>query len=195
MMLAVAAFVSLVRRRKAARIALAGVLAIWSFYLPAIAGAVRIKLTEQSLTLRVVRWVPAPHRLLTADGSEGSLPAPRLTDPEFTLLVQSGLTGKVTTFSLDKYGNGNKSSTAIVVLQRPVASPVELPEPDACTVVYIQEADDWRRFPPHAPVLKRTIRLEPSRNDPGQSLLTVELPDGARQGFGVWWPKSGPQEP
>jgi hypothetical protein len=188
--LVVAAFVSLIKWRIAARIALAAVLAIWSLYLPAINGAVRMKLTDQRLTLRVVRWVPSPQPLTVSDSTGETRPEVRLTGPEIERLKEAGVTGRVETFSLGNYGNGNKGSQAIIVIQGPVAAPVELPEPDATAVVYVQHDDSWRLHPASAPTLRRTIRIEPWPDDPRQSSIMVELSSGARQGFSVWWPKS-----
>lgn len=187
--LLVAAFTSLFERRIAARIALVGVLAIWSLYLPAITGAVRTKLSDQRLTLHVVRWVPSPQPLTVSDSAGETRPETRLTRAEIEHLKEAGVTGRVETFSLGIYGNGNKSSRTIIVIQNPVASPVELPEPNATTVVYVQHGDSWRLYPASAPTLRRTIRIEPRRDDPRQSSIMVELSSGARQGFSVWWPK------
>jgi hypothetical protein len=80
--LVAAAFISLAKRRIAARVALAGVLAIWSFYFPVIAGAVRAKLTDQRLTLRVVKWVPFRGPLISSDTAGESLPEPGLSETE-----------------------------------------------------------------------------------------------------------------
>jgi hypothetical protein len=190
--LAVSAFISLINRRAAARIALFGVLAIWSFYLPAIAGVVRMKLSDQRLTLHVVKWTPSPQPLTVSDPVGETRPEARLSEAEIERLKEAGVTGRVDTFSCGNYGGGNKSSRAIVVIQSPVTAPVELPEPDATTIIYVQHGTDWRPYPAGAPILKRTIRIEPWPDDPKQSSIMVELSSGARQGFNIWWPKSEP---
>lgn len=189
LLLVLAAFITFVNRRHAARCAFAGVIAVWSFYLPQIYGVVRMKLTDQRLTLRVLKWAPSARPLTTSDGAGPNSPLPSLTRVEFDLLKGAGLEGKVATFSLGNYGRGSKTSRAIVVIQRPVVTRVELPEPDATTVVYIQEGNGWRKYPPGAPTLKRTILIQPERGDLHQSSVRVELSTGARQGFDVWWPK------
>jgi hypothetical protein len=100
------------------------------------------------------------------------------------------LTGKVATFAFNKYGHGARASRAIIVVHGPVTASAELPEPDATTIVYVQEGGGWRMYPARAPMLKRTIRVEPLAGDPKQTLVLVELSNGARQGFGIWWLKS-----
>jgi hypothetical protein len=50
-------------------------------------------------------------------------------------------------------------------------------------------------FPPNARTLERTIRIEPLFGDRKQSLVMVERADGARQGFGVWWPRMNSGNP
>jgi hypothetical protein len=111
----------------------------------------------------------------------------------------AGLTGELSIYTANnRYGSGKKSHVSIV-MQRPVTDVVELKEPDASSVVYVQGDHGWRMFPADAPTLKRTIRLEPLPYDssrPGtypQTSVMVELSMGARQGFGVWWrtPDSG----
>jgi hypothetical protein len=73
-------------------------------------------------------------------------------------------------------------------MQRPVTDVVELKEPDATSVVYVQGDHGWRMFPADAPTLKRTIRLEPVPYDPNwpgaypQTSVMVELSTGA-------WPR------
>ena len=193
--LVVSAFISLTERRIAARIALISVLAVWSFYFPAISGVARMKLTDQRLALHVVKWLPSSQPLEVTDPIGKSRPNARLSAADIERLKSAGVTGKVEIFSFDNYGNGSKQSAAIVVIQNPVTAPVELPEPNATAIVYVQHADGWRLYPADAPTLKRTIRIQPIREDPKQSELAVELSSGARQGFGIWWPKSEPEKP
>lgn len=193
--LVVSAFIRLAERRIAARIALVGVLAIWSFYLPAIAGVARTKFSDQRLALHVVKWVPSSQPLGVSDLMDESRPYARLSAADIEQVKKAGITGRVVTFSFGNYGNGSKQSRAIIVIQNPVTAPVELPEPDATTIVYVQHADRWRLHPASAPTLKRTIRIEPWRDDANQSSVMAELASGARQGFNVWWPKSEQGKP
>jgi len=119
-------------------------------------------------------------------------PYARLSAADIEQVKEAGVTGRAVTFSFGNYGNGSKQSRAIIVIQSPVTAPVELPEPDATTIVYVQNAERWRLYPASAPTLKRTIRIEPWRDDAKQSSVMVELASGARQGFNVWWPKYEP---
>jgi hypothetical protein len=190
LLLAFSAFVSLAERRIAGRIALVGLLAIWSLYLPAITGLVRVKLNDQRLTLYVLKWMPSSEQLTVSNLTGNLQPDTRLTEADIELLKEAGVKGTVTKYSMGRYGNGTKSSRAIIVMQSPISVPVELPEPNATMVVYFQHGNTWQKHPANAPTLKRTIRIEPLHDDPKQSSVMVELSSGARQGFGVWWPKS-----
>jgi hypothetical protein len=80
-------------------------------------------------------------------------------------------------------------------MQGPVRGPIELKEPNASNVVYIQYGEEWKMFPPNTRTLRRKILIEPERDDPKQSTVRVELADGASQGFGVWWPKMNAENP
>src|ERR1039458_6005967 len=52
------------RPRFAARLAVVGSVAVWSFYLPAILGLVRSRLTDQELRLTVLLWSRTPSPLI-----------------------------------------------------------------------------------------------------------------------------------
>jgi hypothetical protein len=194
----VAAFTSLSDRRSAARRASIAAVAVWSFYLPAIVTTVNIHSSDQELTLSVYLWTPAASPL--------AIRQPKLTSnspdmaslrTEIQQIEKTGITGSISVFHspssrFTRYGSGKKSHVTLII-QRPVTRPVELREPDATSVVYVQQADGWKMFPHNAHTLERTIRLEPLSDVPDQTDLTVELADGSREGFGVWWPDARSQ--
>jgi hypothetical protein len=190
LILVVSAFVNLSNRRGAARLALVGVSAIWSFYLPGIVGIVRIRLTDQELGLSVLLWEPAVAPLVIHEPEQvPNFPNMRLSADEVRQIKRTGITGAVLTHSANnRYGSGKKSHV-ILIMQRPVEKTVELQEPDSCSVVYVQDAGGWRMFPPNARTLERKIRIQPDTQNPEQSLLEVELATGATQGFGILWPQ------
>jgi len=111
----------------------------------------------------------------------------RLSPEEVQRIKDTGITGAISTYAANsRFGNGKKSDVTLI-MQMPVMEPVELKEPDATSVVYIQYGRDWKRFPPDARTLERTIRIEPMAFAPNQTSVMVELANGARQGFGVTW--------
>lgn len=57
--LVLAASAAIGARRVAARMALVGAMAVWSFYLPAIVGVARIRLSDQELNFSVLLWTPS----------------------------------------------------------------------------------------------------------------------------------------
>ena len=106
-------------------------------------------------------------------------------------IKDTGITGTVSVYAANGlYGRGRKSSV-ILIMQRPVHQSVELKQPDATSIVYLQEHDHWRMFPSNAHTLERRIRISPERDAPNASfvMLMVELSTGAAQGFGVSWIK------
>jgi hypothetical protein len=186
LVLVLSAYVSLVQARKAARLALAGAIAIWSFYLPAIVGLTTTKLTDQRLTVRIVKWTPSTDPLVIFDSLDKILGISdaRLSDAEIAQLKGIGIGGRIENLQYSFFGNG-KNSRAILIMSHPVIAPVDLREPNTTSVVYVQFRKEWVMYPADGATLKRTIRIEPMREDPTQSLLGVELASGARQGFGI----------
>jgi hypothetical protein len=200
LILVASATVSSSKRIFAARLALIGAVAVWSFYMPAIVGLASTRLSDQELGLAALLWTPSTSALVIQQPAEiHNIPSTSLSARDVQQIEAAGLTGKLSVYTAnDRYGSGKKSHVTIV-MQRPVTDVVELKEPDGTSVVYIQGDHDWRMFPADAPTLKRTIRLEPVPYDPNwpgaypQTSVMVELSTGARQGFGVWWrtPDSG----
>jgi hypothetical protein len=185
-----AALISLVNRRFAARLALVGAVGIWSFYLPTIVDVVKTRLSDQELGLSVLLWSPSASPLTIQEH-----PNMRLSPIEIQQIKDVGITGALSTYTANGQFGSGKTSHVTLIMQGPVKGPIELKEPDTSSVVYIQYGDDWKMFPPNARTLERTIRIEPQFGDPKQSSVMVELADGARQGFGVWWPKMNPGNP
>jgi hypothetical protein len=200
MILVASAAVSSSKRTFAARLALIGAVAVWSFYIPAILGYASVRLSDQELGLTVLLWTPSTSPLVIQQPAQSpNTPSTRLSARDVEQIEAAGLRGELSFYAAnDRYGSGKKSHITIV-MQRPITDPVELKEPDATSVVYVQGDHGWRMFPADAPTLKRTIRLEPiayGPNSPGaypQTSVMVELSSGARQGFGVLWrtPDSG----
>ncbi len=186
LILVFAAFLSLRNRRFSARAALIGALCAWSFYLPAVIVALRVRLSDQQIVLRVVRWTASNSPLRVSDSFDGNA---RLSAAEIAQLGNAGLTGTVSNNGYGVYGSG-KRSRVILVMQTPVDRTIELQEPNAATIVYVQHGKDWTSYPPKAPTLRRKIRVEPDTDNPSQTMVSVELATGARQGFGVWWPEA-----
>ena len=200
LILVASAAVSSSKRTFAARLALIGTVAVWSFYMPAIVGFASTRLSDQELGLAVLLWTPSTSPLVIQQPAQiPIIPSTRLSARDVQQIEAAGLTGELSVYTANnRYGSGKKSHVTII-MQRPVSDIVELKEPDANSVVYVQGDHDWRMFPADAPTLKRTIRLEPVPSDPNwpganpQTSVMVELSTGARQGFGVWWrtPDSG----
>lgn len=190
-LLVLAAFVSVNHRRIAARIAVVAVAAIWCCYLPAVASVVHARLTDQRLTVQVVRWKPSQQALTVSDALQATDAA--LTTADLVQIRKLKLNGTIENAGGLVSGTAGAEGHALIMLDHPVMSRVELPEPDAVTVVYIQRHEGWEKYPPTAPTLKRTIALQPLQTqgrEPKQTEVMVEWATGERRGFGVLWPES-----
>lgn len=131
---------------------------------------------DQSLEVIIVQWIPGPEPLvLAADG---------LTADEVSQMAAMGVTGQLSRRGTFGGGKGTKHARAVIVMQRPVDSPVALPEPNGSTLIYLQEPGGWKKIPPHAETLQRTIRLTIA-NAPGR--IIFETDNGPSGGTFLEW--------
>jgi hypothetical protein len=178
-----AAFMARSNRRKAGRVAFIAALASWSFFIQAMVTEARIRASDQEPTVSIFLWKPSPSPL-TIREPENATPS----KIDIQRIRDAKITGTISLFNINRFGSGTRSSV-VLIMQRPVARRVELPEPDAANVVYVQEAAGWKMFPAGAHILQRKIRIDPIPGLARESSLSVELADGSGEGFGVWWPK------
>ena len=92
----------------------------------------------------------------------------KLTMADFTSLEALGLRGKLRVSGGGSSGEEPFTSRTLIVAQRPIKKPVDLPHPNNCEVIYYQVGDEWRKSPVDVPVLKKRFRLTP---DPANQLL------------------------
>lgn len=104
-----------------------------------------------------------------------------LSGEEESLIQLSGISGDLEFRGTSRHGTGAHAGAVIIMRQRLTES-VDLPQPDGVTVLYVQERDGWRLFPADAPMLTRSIRLEPSATVHSHTMYYVELIGGRRQG-------------
>lgn len=187
--LVAAAFITRSNRRKAGRVAFIAALASGSFFIQAFVTTAHIRESGQKLTLSVFLWKPSSS-VLTIREPRNRTPS----EADIRQIRTAKITGTVSLFNINRFGSGTASSV-VLIMQRPVARRVELPEPDATDVVYVQEAAGWKMFPAGAHTLQRKIRIEPIPGLPNESSLSVELADGSGAGFGVWWPRDEANKP
>ncbi len=176
-------------RRIAARAALLGAAGVWSLYLPAMANEVRSRLTDQELKLAVLLWSPSASPLVIEQSKLiGSTPDIPLSSADIQQIKDTRISGTVSLYQGGNVGSG-KQSRVILIMQGQVDSAVELREPDATSIVYLQQGTEWRMFPPKAPTLERQIRIQPEWDDHNQTSILVRRSDGRAVWFGVFWPK------
>jgi len=120
---------------------------------------------DQSLEVIIVQWIPGPETLvLAADG---------LTADEVAQMAAMGVTGQLSRRGTFGGGKGIKHARAVIVMQRPVDSPLALPEPNGSSLIYLQELGGWKKIPPHADTLRRSIRLTIA-NAPGRIIFETD---------------------
>ena len=107
-------------------------------------------------------WNPTASPLVIQQPAQSpNTPSTRLSARDVKQIEAAGLRASCRfTLRTTAMGAAGKSHVTIV-MQRPVTDAIELKEPDATSIVYVQGDHGWKIFPADAPTLKRTIRLEP----------------------------------
>ena len=185
-----AALISRANRKRAGRIALCSMLMIWSFYAPAIIQSGRAVVTDRELIVKVVKWKSVPSDSLMNATTGSSI----LTSADLKLLSRANVRGTIWGESSTVTGQGEPAEV-LLLIQYPVASKVDLPQPKSGTALYIQTEGGWRLWPINTETSKRVIRLEPHTADPTlpipaseqarETRVSIERADGSVQGFGV----------
>jgi hypothetical protein len=143
---------------------------------------------EQRLELVFVHWLPGDTPLSAAL-------APLDVDDHLRgELDRRGLTGMIEVeYGRHVHGHHGAQARAIILMRHAEFRRVWLPQPDAATILYVQEDDGWRRYPAEAPTLPRAIRLDP---DDRQTSYEAVAADGSRRGGSAfYWPADKPWTP
>lgn len=132
---------------------------------------------NRSLEVISLRWLPGPQPLIVRGRDAEQL------FRDSRLLRDIGLSGELTFSGSSRHGGGGKTARAVIIMYQQLNEPVDLPQPDASEIIYVQKEGGWSRYPADAPVLDRTIRLWVDSGDPNRvTRYSVELFDGSRQG-------------
>jgi hypothetical protein len=113
-----------------------------------------------------------------------------LNPEERELLARAAIGGSIEVLGHHAANTTQRPRAKIVVLLRkPVDRIYRLLQPDATTVLYIQEDAGFRRFPPDAKVLlDRAVELYPAGKEGTETRYWVERAGGARSGgAGIHW--------
>jgi hypothetical protein len=108
----------------------------------------------------------------------------KLSIEDFASIEALGLRGKLIASGYTCLGEEPFTSRTLIVAQQQIKTPLELPQPNNCQVIYYQVGDEWRKSPEDAPVLKKRVRLtiDPSN----QALFSMWVEDyfGSETGGG-----------
>jgi hypothetical protein len=113
-----------------------------------------------------------------------------LTDEDFNRLRAIGLKGKLRFAGWGTLGYPPYKARTIIVAQHQIREAVDLPQPNACDVIYYQVGDEWRRFPSDVPVLKKRFRLSIDQANENWTNIWEEAYFGSSAGGGgsIGWP-------
>lgn len=115
---------------------------------------------SQELEVVFVRLVPEAEQIATDTG--------KLSADEIKLLRSLGLKGSllVGMQASKATGNSSRHARAIIVLRERLETRVDLREPKATNVVYVQDGKNWKMYPPGARTIGKKISFWPSELNP-----------------------------
>ena len=99
------------------------------------------------------------------------------------LLRDQGITGHYQVSHLWRGGHG-KQALAVIVFNQPVISWAELQQPFNSELIYLQQANGWRKIPPQVPTLSRVLMVGPALREDEFGFLHIHDVGG----FGPIWP-------
>lgn len=134
---------------------------------------------EQSLEVLYVRIVPGPEDLTTNARSAG------LTHEELGLLKSLGLSGTLHVGMEQATGNSPMEARVVVVFTGELHSRAELRQPLKTHVLYIEQGDNWKMYPPNAPTIRNKLKFWPSSADP--SKIEAQLDPAVGPPFSFSW--------
>lgn len=136
------------------------------------------KQSEQSLQVIIVRMVPGPQGPATTERTAG------LTADELSQLKALGLSGKLHFGMSQVRGSTPTLAREVIICIGDLRSPVELHEPRGANVMYVQDGDLWKMYPPGAPTLRNKIKFWPSPTAPRM----IEVQFGSFHSTFSWYP-------
>jgi TonB family protein len=147
---------------------------------------------DQHLTVIFGYWTPGGDQLQIEDFRQRSL----LTDEDRALLRQSLASGTIVMrggSATNRAGVESPRARMIVVFTGPLALLVRLAQPDASSVLYVQDQGTFKQFPSDVALLTRAVEFTPVRQD----LLSysIERASMGRTGGSISLPSAPQAEP
>jgi hypothetical protein len=146
------------------------------------------KQPEQSLEILFVCVAPGAQDLAT-EGKTGGL-----TADELDQLKLLGLRGTLHFGMSQFHGSSPAQARAVVVFTGELHSRVELREPQGTHVIYVEQGDAWRMYPPEAPTTRKKIMFWPSTKNPGKIEVQTEPDLGGPNAFSWYPPLQNPKQ-
>ncbi len=141
---------------------------------------------ERQIDIVWVKWKPGPEQLVLDKRLMDYL-----TDEEQTHLLTMNLGGHLIWKGTGGEGQRGPKSRMVIVMQQQLKEPIKLLLPERW-VIYVQEQNGWRKEPPGAPTVRKTLGLEIDTNSPQVTRFVWEYPGGISHFGGFDWSESDP---
>lgn len=132
----------------------------------------------------VAQWIPSAQPLTVIEPvspHEKSL----ISVAELAELSALGLTGELSVRWGQMYGTGKRKARMLIITQPIIDTVVELAQPNATSVIYVQRKDGWTMLPSNPSLTQQVVRFEPSKMDP--TMILVYNADGNGVGNSIHW--------
>jgi hypothetical protein len=142
---------------------------------------------ERQVDTLWIRWFPSENTLILDPNLSKFLPQTELTRLQNLHLkgYLQWFMGKIDTFDQNRVS----TSHMIVIMQKQIMNPVELPLPadEDVVLIYIQDKDEWRMDPPDAALLEQSLRLEVNPNRTSQVIAVIKVTGGTDRFGAIDW--------
>jgi len=137
------------------------------------------RVRDPQVDVTIVRVAPGDQ---SVRGTQG------LRSEEISLLESLGIQGivQIGTQSTSVV-DGQKSLRMLIVARGPIRSQAELRKPKDRDIVYIQDGDTWRMYPPKSRTITEAVSLRPAPDDHYVDFRVNRAPTAKWQSS-YWWP-------
>jgi hypothetical protein len=171
--------------RFAAGVAFVGLLPVWAFYASAAVTPLVEARSDQRLQVVFLQWDPGvggPTVGPTNDLLSMIYPGELISSADLDELSAANVTGTLKVTQVWETGKGPAARMLVVMSGQLEVPQVELREPQAAHVIYVQRGGAWEMHPPDAPTIARTVQLRILDDIPQQTTFLVEAANGSRSG-------------
>ena len=142
------------------------------------------RMFPQVIEVVVAQWMPGAQPLTVIEPASPR-ERPLISVAEIAELSALGLTGELSVRWGQMYGTGERKARMLIVTQPIIDTVVELAQPNATSVIYVQRNNGWTMLPSNSSLAQQVVRFEPRKMD--ATMILVYQADGGGTGNSIHW--------